>query len=315
MSAKAKVEAADADSVGTSANPKPRKAKTSQTSVVSISMKDIWEEENTRDPGWEKKVSDLQALIKAQGLLQPVGVAERGGPNGEPFQLVFGSRRREACKRLNWSRIDAKVAPKKASNIDLFFWKLGENSGRKDLSPMEEARAFHKVIDKYSIAAKDLARRLGKTDGYVSQRLALLKLPEEVQEAVEEGRITATHAREIARVTDEKDQKRLLKKAEKMPVTDFKEHVDDLDGGKKKNSNRGRKAREKPEATEVDAVGEKVGVRSEKEAVKMLGTLDTRMKSVSQKDSVEAKLQQEYYKGCIRGIMWARKMGGASKLV
>jgi ParB family chromosome partitioning protein len=273
-------------------------------------MRDIWEEENTRDPGWEKKVTDLQALIKAQGLLQPIGVAERGGPNGEPFQLVFGSRRREACKRLKWSRIDAKIAPKKASNIDLFFCKLGENSGRKDLSPMEEARAFRKVVDKYKIPAKDLARRLGKTDGYVSQRLALLKLPEEVQDAVEEGRITATHAREISRVTDEKDQKKLLRKAEKMPVTDFKDHVADMDGDKKKNSNRGRKAR-KPD----EPVGEKVGVRSEKESVKMLGQLDTRMKSAAQKDTQESKLQQEYYKGCIRGIMWARKMGGAQKLV
>jgi len=275
-------------------------------------MKDIWEEENTRDPGWEKKVSDLQALIKAQGLLQPVGVTIQGGPNGEPFRLVFGSRRREACKRLKWSKIDAKVAPKKATQVELFFWKLGENSGRKDLTPMEEARAFRRAVDTYKVTAKDLARRLGKTDGYVSQRLALLKLPEEVQEAVEEGRITATHAREISRVTDEKEQCKLLKKAESMPVNDFKEHVADLDGDKRKSSNRGRKPRE--DKVEKD-VGEKVGVRNEKESVKMLGTLDTHMKSAAQKDTPEAKLQREYYKGCIRGIMWARKMGGAQKLV
>lgn len=274
-------------------------------------MKDIWEEDNTRDPGWEKKVSDLQSLIKAQGLLQPIGVAEQGGPNGEPFKLVFGSRRREACKRLKWSRIEAKVAPKKSTQASLFFWKLGENSGRKDLTPMEEARAFRRAVDTYKVTAKDLARRLGKTDGYVSQRLALLKLPEEVQEAVEEGRITATHAREISRVTDEREQLRLIKKAESMPVTDFKEHVAELDGEKRKSSNRGRKPRE----DKVGAVGEKVGVRNEKEAVTMLGSLDTRMKSASQKDTQAAKLQKEYYKGCIRGIMWARKMGGAQKLV
>jgi ParB family chromosome partitioning protein len=271
-------------------------------------MRDIWEEENTRDPGWETKVSDLQSLIKAQGLLQPVGIAEQGGPNGEPFKLVFGSRRREACKRLKWSQIDAKLAPKKSTHSELFFWKLGENSGRKDLSPLEEARAFRKAVDSYKIAAKDLARRLGKTDGYVSQRLALLKLPEEVQDAVEEGRITATHAREISRVTDENEQRKLVKKAESMPVNDFKDHVAALDGGKKKSSNRGRKPRE-------DNVGEKVGVRNEKEAVKMLGTLDTHMKSAAQKDTHDAQLQKEYFKGCIRGIMWARKMGGAQKLV
>lgn len=275
-------------------------------------MKDIWEEENTRDPGWEKKVSDLQALIKAQGLLQPIGVAERPGPNGEPFQLVFGGRRREACRRLKWNRIDARIAPKKASRADLFFWKLSENSGRKDLSPLEEARAFRRAVDDYKITAKNLARRLGKTDGYVSQRLSLLKLPEEVQEAVEDGRITATHAREIARVTDEKDQKKLLKKAEKMPVTDFKEHVAELDGDKKKNTNRGRKAKEKPE---VESVGEKIGVRNEKESVKMLGALDARMKEATREDTLESKLNASYYKGCIRGIMWARKMGGAKKLV
>lgn len=281
--------------------------KMSAERITQIDMKDIWVEQNIRDAGWEKKIADLKASIAAQGLLQPIGVVEKEGPGKKRYKLIFGGRRYEACKELNYKKIDARIAPKRLTATDLFLWKLGENNSRKDLSPLEESRALHRAINEFKISAKELARRLGKTSGYVSQRLALLKLPEKVQDAVEEGRITATHAREISRVTDKKEQEKLVGKAEKMPVNDFKDYVANMDEKKRKHSNRGRK----PQTKEI---GEPAGIRSEKESVKMLGVLDERMKTAAQQDSPKARLEQEYYKGCIRGIMWARKMGGARKL-
>jgi len=293
----------DKGSAGTKQKAKVRKAETGQASAVSIKISDIWSDGNVRDEGWEKKVADLKALIEAQGLLQPIGVKKEGGPNGEPFKLIFGARRLEACKQLDWARIDAKIASSKMTRMEFFFWRVGENSGRKDLTPMEEAKAFRTAIDEYGATAKDLAKGFGKSDGYISQRLQLLKLPEEVQTAVEKGTITASHAREIARVTDEDEQKKLLAKAEKMPAQDFREHVAELAEDKKKQSNRGRKAKEEP--------AEKTGVRSEAEAVKMLGGLDAKMKTAKENDDA---VKQSYYKGCIRGIMWARRMGGTANL-
>ena len=271
-------------------------------------MSDIWDDGSERDTGWEQEVVELQGLIHEQGLLQPIGLREKPGPNGGKYKLVFGRRRREACRRLKWTRIEAKIAPKRLTLKEEFFWKLTENSGRKDLRPLEEARAFHRAIHEDKITtAKELAEKLCKTGGYVSQRLQLLKLPENVRKAVSVGKITATHAREIARVTDEEMQKKLLSKAETMPVTDFKDHVAQLGKDKKKDSARGRKIR----ADKPVSVGEKSGVRSEKEVMKALGELDVQRREAREKNN---GLREEYFKGMVRGIAWVRKMGGVKKL-
>lgn len=280
------------------ARQKMRKVETEPTNVVRVRMKDIWEEANVREAGWEKRVADLQRSINMHGLLQPIGVVEQAGPKGEPFRVVFGHRRHAACKRLRWIHIDAKVAPKALSEVDLYFWQLGENNGRADLTPMEKARSFLHGIQKYSLTAKEIARREGKTVGHVSQHLALLKLPEEVQQALQEGKIKPTHAREISRVTDKDEQKKLVKAAETMRVNDFKDHISTLDKDKKKKTNRGRKAHK--DATSIKRVK-----RNDLEIIEKMTEIDSRIDVAKQSDTEKSNNDETYYKGLRAGIIWA----------
>lgn len=283
--------------------------------VVDIPLKEIWlDGKNARDPGWEKKVTSLQRDIKKRGLLQPIEVARMAGPKKEPYRLVFGHRRIVACRALKMQTIPAKVKGR-LSEKEIYERRQAENAKRRNLAPMEIARDLHTGMKVHKMTTKELGalypneKGEPSSAGWVSQHIQLLKLPKKVQGAVEDGSITPTHAREIARVTDTKTQENLLSKAKNMPVTDFKNHVAGLDKDKKKDSNRGRKARtDKPKQP---TIGEKAGVRNEKEVMKALGEIDTRLKNARDKEN---KLQEQYFKGMVRGITWTRKMGGVKKL-
>jgi len=154
---------------------------------------------------------------------------------------------------------------------------------------LEEAKMFFAGLESKIISRKELADQLGKTPGYISQRLSLLKLPEEIKEALSSGNITTTHARELSRITDEKVQRRLLKDAQNLNAEKFKEKVANLEDKSKKKTERGR-----PRIKET-----KNTPRAEKEVVETLGKLDVELKNT------EDKLKVEYYKGLIRGISWA----------
>jgi ParB/RepB/Spo0J family partition protein len=303
------------------AKPKPKvaprkPAKPRTSNIVTISLKDIWMDgKNARDAGWERKLKALKLDIKKKGVLQTIEVAQIPGPKGEPYMLVYGHRRVAACRELKRKDIIARVLAKDTPRHEIYRRRVAENAQGKKLAPMEQARELHLGMTVYKLTAKELGEMYPNDKGepssvgWVSQHLQLLKLPTKVQSAVEKEVITATHAREIARVTDPKTQESLLAKAKEMPVTDFKEHVASLDKDKKKKSNRGRKARtDKPTPSPV---GEKTGVRSEKEVMKALGELDVRCKEAREKNN---KLREEYFKGMVRGIAWVRKMGGVKKL-
>ncbi len=288
----------------------------SKAAITDVSLKDVWlDGKNVRDPGWEKKTKSLETDIKKRGLLQPIEVATSPGPKKEPYRVVFGHRRVIACRTLKKQVISARILGK-LSEREIYERRQAENAKRKNLAPMEVARDLHVGMTVHKMAAKELGalypndKGEPSSAGWVSQHIQLLKLPAKVQKAVEDGSITPTHAREIARVTDPKTQEKLVSDAKNMRVPDFKTHVENLDKDKKKDSNRGRKPREdKP--TQQPSVGEKPGVRSEKEVMKALGEIDTRLTNATEKNN---KLQEQYFKGMVRGISWSRKMGAMKKL-
>ena len=269
--------------------------------LTSIAVSKILVPDNIRQEGWEKKIGRLKESIEANGLEQPIKVRimTKPGPAGELYELVWGFRRLMACKDLGWTTITAIFESSKATNKDIFISRLVENFERADLTSLEEAMAFRKAIDVLGITAKELADRIGQTSGFVSQRLGMLKLPEPVQEAVQSGKITATHARELGRVNDEKTQLKLLKSAEDkdLSATELKEKVDALDEKEKKSTNRGRKA------APADAKEKKEP--GKKEILEAMHSLDEKKKVAAQeKDTTK----ETFYKGMIRGIGWARGM-------
>lgn len=288
------------------------KKKTAEKETIiqpTLSISKIFVPKNLRHAGWEKNLDDLLKLVQEAGLKQPPGVRAypdgKLGPNGETHELVFGFRRLEACKRLGYTTIPVTILSSKSSNKDVFVARLVENFGREDLSPLEEAEALKLAIDKLGFTAKDLAAHIGKTAGYVSQRLSLLKMSGPIKEAVQRAEITPTHARELARVTDEREQSKLLERAKRTPMPEFKEQVEAASS--KRQTNRGRKAEPKKEKQPSHAEG-KIAVediRPKGELKKALSDLD-----VYKKRAVDAndRLQAEFFKGMMRGIGWAGGM-------
>lgn len=274
------------------------------TTQTTLSINKILIPENIRAGGWEKNLKGLADSIGENGLEQPVGVwplpANQVGEGGETHELVFGFRRLMACKTiLNWTTIPVVFKAKKTTAKDRYLSALVENAQREDLSPIEEATAFKRGIDTHGLTASEIAKKKGVSNAYVSQRLALLKMPEPVQEAVANSDISFAHARAMTTL-DEADQVKLLRQAEKLPVSEFKEKVAEKTAAssKKKLRKDGKEAakRGRPEKTSA------AKARTVSEIKVELGKLDEKKKAAVEKDD---KATEQYMKGMMRGLGWA----------
>jgi|YNPNPStandDraft_1061719.scaffolds.fasta_scaffold00897_18 ParB family chromosome partitioning protein len=137
----------------------------------------------------QARLEELMQTIKEKGVLSPVLVR----PSGEGYELISGERRWRAAKLMGLERIPAIVRP--ASDREALEISLIENLQREDLSPLEEARAYQALLDLHAATHEQLAARLGKDRSTITNSLRLLKLSPPVQEALEEGLISAGHAR------------------------------------------------------------------------------------------------------------------------
>lgn len=146
----------------------------------------------------ENSLQELVQTIREKGILSPVIVRSYG----EGYQLISGERRWRAAKMAGLKHIPAIL--REVSDREALEISLVENIQREDLTPLEEARAYKALLDLYGTTQEDLARRLGKDRSTISNSLRLLKLPLRAQEALENGDITAGHARCILAVPQEK---------------------------------------------------------------------------------------------------------------
>ena len=136
-------------------------------------------------------LAELVASISASGLLQPIIVRPRG--NG--FELIAGERRLRAVQELGWQQVPAVV--KDADDQTLLTLALIENLQRNDLSPIDEAQGYQRLIEQFHVAQADVARMVGKNRSTVANLLRLLKLPAELLAMVHEGRLSEGHARAL----------------------------------------------------------------------------------------------------------------------
>lgn len=146
------------------------------------------------------ELAELQASIRANGLLQPVTVrpAERG------FELIAGERRFRAVQQLGWREIPAIV--RDAGEVDdkaLLLLALVENLQRTDLNPIEEGEGYQQVIDRFSLTQQQVAEIVGKDRSTVANTLRLLALPSVVRRMVREGALTVGHARALLALGDD----------------------------------------------------------------------------------------------------------------
>jgi ParB family chromosome partitioning protein len=154
----------------------------------------------------EEKIAELMKSIEKDGLLQPILVR----PEGSDYEIVAGERRWQACKRLGFKTIAAKIVI--ANDVEAQEIALVENLQRDNLNAIEEARGYRRLIELKGCKQKDVAEAVSKNQATISNALRLLSLPEEVQELMFDGLLTSGHGRAILAVPEEEGRIRLAKK-------------------------------------------------------------------------------------------------------
>jgi ParB family chromosome partitioning protein len=137
----------------------------------------------------------LISSIKEHGLLQPILIR----PLAQGFEIVAGHRRFQACKSLRWRFIPCKI--REMPDRQAFELQLTENIQRKAMDPIEEAEAFRRyVVDFGWGGITELAKKIGKSEEYVSHRIRLLKLPENIKEQILASKINVSQAIELTSI-------------------------------------------------------------------------------------------------------------------
>ena len=145
-----------------------------------------------------EELDDLARSIKANGLLQPITV--RRTASGRSYELVAGERRLRAARQLGWTEIPALV--READDRTLLIFALVENIQREALGPMEEAEGYHVLRETFGYTQQEIADAVGKSRPAVANMLRLRALPPSVRRLVDEGALSAGHARAIVAVED-----------------------------------------------------------------------------------------------------------------
>ena len=148
----------------------------------------------------EEKLDELAQSIKTNGIIQPI-VARR---DGDRFQIIAGERRWRAAQRAGLQRIPCLV--REISDDNVLEISLIENIQREDLNPIEEATAYKRLIDKLAISQEEVAKRVGKDRSSITNALRLLKLPIEIQQLVEEDKLSMGHARALLSLESVEEQ-------------------------------------------------------------------------------------------------------------
>lgn len=153
----------------------------------------------------EKALEELAQSISANGIVQPVVVRPIGGR----FQIVAGERRWRAAQRAGLRRIPAAI--REVSDEKLLELALIENIQRQELNPIEEAKAYRKLIDSIGLTQEEVANRVGRERSLIATSLRLLRLPEDIKRMIEEEKLSAGHGRALLMVDQASVQRQLAR--------------------------------------------------------------------------------------------------------
>lgn len=154
----------------------------------------------------EAALDELAQSIAANGIVQPIVV--RQSLNGG-YQIVAGERRWRAAQRAGFRKIPAII--KEVTDDKLLELALIENIQRQELNPVEEARAYRKLIDSIGLTQEMVAERVGKERSLITTSLRLLKLPADILQLIEEEKLTAGHGRALLMAEDPTVQRRVAR--------------------------------------------------------------------------------------------------------
>jgi len=161
----------------------------------------------------ETKLAELVSSIKEKGILQPVLVR----PRDDGYEIVAGQRRLLAARTCNMEKIPAII--KEVSDQESLVLALIENIQREELNAIEEAQAFQRLIEEFSLTHEEVAVSVGKERSTISNIMRLLKLPQGIQDTVAAGQLSMGHARALLSIEDAKLQHRLFERTLKKGIS------------------------------------------------------------------------------------------------
>jgi ParB family transcriptional regulator, chromosome partitioning protein len=161
----------------------------------------------------EQALEELAQSIRASGIIQPLVVRRVGNR----YQLIAGERRWRAAQRAPIGRVPIVI--RDVPEETALEMALVENLQREDLNPIEQARAFERLIEEFTLTQEEVAERTGKDRATIANSLRLLKLEETIQDMLEEGRISAGHARALLSINDPKERLELAKRVARGGMT------------------------------------------------------------------------------------------------
>lgn len=156
-----------------------------------------------------EELAELQASLKASGLLQPIAL--RPSPTGTGYELIAGERRFRAATALGWTEIPAVVH--QIDDRTLLTLALIENLQRSNLNPLEEAEGYKRLIDEFGLTQQQVGEFVGKDRSTIANLLRLLALPAAVRRLLGEGALSLGHARALLGLADERQMVDLAREA------------------------------------------------------------------------------------------------------
>ena len=184
----------------------PRRINTGSSAVVQLPIKSIRPNPNQpRKTFSSDELRELAESIRLYGVIQPITVRRLGN---ELYELVSGERRLRASILAGLLRIPSIIVG--MSDIDSALIALIENVQRCDLSYLEEAQAYSKLLNDYGYTQEQLAIKLGKNQSTIANKVRLLKLPSVIREILTENNLTERHARALLRLTTTEQQIKAL---------------------------------------------------------------------------------------------------------
>ena len=183
----------------------------------------------------EKALKELAVSIKEHGVIQPIIVRSVK----DKYEIIAGERRYKASALAGQTKIPAIIRnldDKESSKVALL-----ENLQRKNLTPIEEARTYQKILEIDQMTQDELAKTMGKSQSAVANKLRLLSLPDEIQDSLLKEQISERHARALLNLNDAQKQKDLLKKImqQKMSVRAVEEEIKRINSKVEESDNMG----------------------------------------------------------------------------
>lgn len=209
---------------------------TEKKSVNAIRISDIEPNRSQARKNFrEEELASLSQSIATFGVLQPILVAENADVPGT-YRIIAGERRWRASRLAGLTEIPAVVF--NGDELAAAQASLVENIQRQDLSPIEEAKGFKALIDRYGMTQEALAEKIGKSRPALANAMRLLDLPEDVQQMVEDGKLSGGHARTLLGLKNSDDILPLAERviALEMSVRDTEKAVKLLNAPKKEKT-------------------------------------------------------------------------------